>query len=130
MDRRAVLHLVGLVFAAGCSSNPPRATGPRTPPTPGEPTATAGSGASLAVADQGVDEADDGHLRVRVTVTNRGGSDQTGTLVVTVSVGESRTERRREVSVATGGEREVVVDFEDVAYEDFSGGGSLQSRVE
>jgi hypothetical protein len=129
MDRRSVLGLVGLAFAAGCSSNPPRATGPRTPPTPGEPTATS-SGSSLAVTDQGVEEADDGHLRVLVTVTNRGGSDLTGTLVVTVSVDGASTERSREVSVPGGDAREVAVDFDTVAYDDFSGGGSLQSRVE
>ena len=130
MDRRALLRLAGLTFVAGCSSNPPRATGPRTPPTPGEPTESGGSGSSLRITDQAVEEADDGLLRVLVTVTNPSGAELTNTLVVTVSVGESRTERRREVTVPGDGEREVAVDFEDVTYDDFSGDGSLQSRLE
>lgn len=130
MDRRSLLGLVGLAFAAGCVSNPPRASGPRTPPTPGEPTATEGSGSTLAVTDQGVEAADDGHLRVLVTVTNRSGTDGAGTLVVVVSIDGERTERRREVTVPGDDVREAVVDFETVAYDDFSGGGSLQSRLE
>ncbi|WP_299332916.1 hypothetical protein [Haloplanus sp.] len=133
MDRRALLCLAGLTLTAGCSSNPPRASGPRTPPTPGEPTSSGSSGSSgssLRVTDQGVEPADDGHLRVLVTVTNRGGAERAGTLVVTVSVEGSTTERRREVSVSGDGEREVVVGFEGVAFDDFSGGGSLRSRVE
>jgi hypothetical protein len=129
MDRRALLRLAGLalVGGAGCSSNPPRASGPRTPPTPGEPTA---SGASLNVTDQDVEAADGGHLRVLVTVTNRGESGRTDTLVVAVTVDGSRTERRREVTVPGGGERTVGVDFETVTFDDFSGGGSVQSRLE
>jgi hypothetical protein len=133
MDRRALLRLAGLTLVAGCSSNPPRATGPRTPPTPGDPTAAGSSGASgpsLSVTDQDVEPADDGHLRVLVTVTNRGGTELTGTLVVTVSTDGATTERRREVTVAGNGEREVTIEFEAVAYDDFSGGGSLRSRVE
>lgn len=127
MDRRTVLHLAGLTLVAGCSSNPPRATGPRTPPTPSEPTATEAD--TLRVTDQDVEAADDGHLRVLVTVTNRSGAERTGTLVVRVTVGGTAAERRRDVTVAGGDDLEVPVAFEDIAFEDFSGNGSVQSRL-
>mgnify|MGYP000409832747 CR=1 FL=1 len=122
MDRRRLLvAAAGLV--AGCSSTPPQATGPRTPPTPSEPTESGDR--SLRVADLAVEEADDGHLRVLATVRNPTDAELTRTLRIRVSVDESRTARRRSVTVAANGEREVAFDFETVGYDDFSGNGSL-----
>jgi hypothetical protein len=125
MHRRRLLA-VAAAFVAGCSSNPPQATGPRTPPTPSEPTASDGE-RSLSVTDLDVVEADDGHLRVLATVRNPADSERTRTLRIRVRIGESRTERQRSVTVAGNEEREVAFDFETVAYDDFSGGGSLSS---
>ncbi|GAB6862054.1 hypothetical protein ACFR97_03450 [Haloplanus litoreus] len=127
MDRRRALALLGLALSAGCASVP--ATGPRTPPTPGEPTAVSGDGTSMGVTDLRVEEAEAGHLRVHATVVNRADAERTGTVRIRVTIGEDRTERTREVTVAGGGERTVTLDFESVAYEDFSGNGSLQSSV-
>jgi len=127
MDRRRALALLGLALSAGCSSTP--ATGPRTPPTPSEPTAAPGDGESMGVTDLRVEEAETGHLRVHATVVNRGDTERTGTVRIRVSIEEERTERTREVTVPGGGERTVTFDFESVAYEDFSGNGSLQSSL-
>ncbi|MFB6101287.1 MAG: transcriptional initiation protein Tat [Haloplanus sp.] len=129
MDRRGVLSLL-FALAAGCSSNPPRATGARTPPTPGESRApSGGAGRSMSVSDLSVEEADDGHLRVVATVTNPAATDRTRTLRIRVTVGETRAERSQEVTVPANDERDVAVDFPDVAYDDFSGNGSLQSSL-
>jgi hypothetical protein len=130
MDRRGVLSLVTglLAAAAGCASASTRASGPRTPPSPGEPPTSTG-GASMRVSDLDVEEADDGHLRVLATVTNPTDRERTRRLRIRVTVGETRTEREREVTLPAGGEREVAVDFESVAYDDFSGDGSLQSSL-
>jgi len=132
MDRRRALAFLGLALSAGCAT--PGATGPRTPPTPGgESPESGGNGdgdGELSVSDQDFEEADDGHLRVLATVRNPTGTERTRTLVVAVTVGGSTTERRREVTVPADGEREVAVEFEAVAYDDFVGGGSLQSRLE
>lgn len=123
MHRRRVLA-AAVALLSGCS-NPPRATGPRTPPTPSEPTAP--TQRSLSVTDLDIEEADDGHLRVLATVTNRATEQRTRTLRVSVRVGDTRTAQRQQVTVAGGGEREVPFEFGDVAYEDFSGGGSLNT---
>jgi hypothetical protein len=123
MQRRRVLA-VAVTLLSGCS-NLPRATGPRTPPTPSEPTTSTQQ--SLSVTDLDVEEADDGHLRVLATVTNRAPDQRTRTLRIRVRVGDTRTEQRQQVTVAGGGEREVAFEFEDVAYDDFSGNGSLDT---
>jgi hypothetical protein len=128
MDRRRALAFLGLALSAGCAT--PGATGPRTPPTPGGESPGTGGDGELSISDQDFEEADDGHLRVLATVRNPAGTERTRTLVVAVTVGESTTERRREVTVPADGEREVAVEFEDVAYDDFVGDGSLQSRLE
>ncbi|MEF8857222.1 MAG: hypothetical protein V5A16_07375, partial [Haloplanus sp.] len=113
-----------VTLLGGCA-DVPRATGPRTPPTPSEPTATQ---RSLSVTDLHVEEADDGHLRVLASVTNRAKDQRTRTLRVIVRMGDTRTERQRQVTVAGGAEREVPFEFEDVAYDDFSGDGSLSTN--
>jgi len=123
MKRRRALAL-GIALLGGCS-NLPGATGPRTPPTPSERTASPDR--SLSVADLDVEKADDGHLRVLATVRNRSGTERTRTLRIRILAGDTRTEQRRDVTVAGDTEREVVFDFEDVAYDDFSGDGSLSS---
>jgi hypothetical protein len=122
MKRRRFLALVALL--GGCSDLP-GASGPRTPPTPSEPTAAAER--SLQVSNLAVEEADDGHLRVIATVRNRTATRRTRTLRIRVRAGDTRTERRQEVTVAGDTRRDVVFDFDDVQYGDFSGNGSLNS---
>jgi len=128
MDRRRVLALLGLALSPGCAT--PGATGPRTPPTPGERSPAAGESGELRITDQGFEAGDDGHLRVLATVQNLTGTERTRTLVAAVTVEGTTTEQRREVTVPADADREVAVDFETVAYDDFTGGGSLQSRLE
>lgn len=124
MKRRRLLAL-SVAVLGGCS-NLPGATGPRTPPTPSEPTAAPTR--SLSVTDLAVEEADDGHLRVLATVRNRTESQQTGTLRIRVRAGDVRTEQRQRVTVDGGVEREIAFDFTDVRYDDFSGNGSLNTN--
>ncbi len=123
MKRRRLLALT-VALLGGCSDLP-GATGPRTPPTPSEPTAAPTR--SLRVTDLGVEEADGGHLRVIATVRNGTDAQRTRTLRIRVRAGEARTERRRDVTVAGGAQRDIVFDFIDVQYGDFSGNGSLNS---
>jgi hypothetical protein len=124
MHRRRVLALA-VTLLGGCS-NLPRATGPRTPPTPSEPTAAPQR--SLSVRNLRVEAADDGHLRVFATVANGSASRRTRTLRIRVRAGTTRTEREQQVTVPGNAEREVVFEFEDVAYDDFSGNGSLNTN--
>jgi hypothetical protein len=79
------------------------------------------------VTDLDVEEADDGYLRVIATVRNGTSAQRTRTLRIRVRAGEVRTEQQRDVTVAGGAQRDVVFDFTDVQYEDFSGNGSLNS---
>jgi len=123
MHRRRVLA-VAAALLGGCS-NPPRATGPRTPPTPSEPTAAVRQ--SLQLTDLDVEAADDGHLRVLATSRNPAGEQRTRTLRVSVRIDDTRTERRQTVTVMGGAEREVSFEFEDIAYDDFSGSGSVNT---
>jgi hypothetical protein len=123
MKRRRLLAL-SVALLGGCS-NLPGASGPRTPPTPSEPTAAPTR--SLQVTDLDVEEADDGYLRVIATVRNGTSAQRTRTLRIRVRAGEVRTEQQRDVTVAGGAQRDVVFDFTDVQYEDFSGNGSLNS---
>jgi hypothetical protein len=123
MHRRRALALA-VTLLCGCS-NPPDATGPRTPPTPGDPTAAAGS---LRVAELAVEEGDDGSLRAVATIRNETDARRTRTLRIRVRAGDTRAERRRSVTVPGTAERDVVFEFPGVAYDDFSGGGSLNSN--
>jgi hypothetical protein len=123
MHRRRVLA-IAVTLLGGCS-NLPRATGPRTPPTPSEPTAAPKR--SLSVTNLDVEEAEDGHLRVLATVTNGTAGERTRTLRIRVRAGSTRTEQERQVTVPGNAERDVAFEFEDVPYDDFSGNGSLQS---
>jgi len=123
MHRRRTLA-IAVALLSGCSDLP-RATGPRTPPTPSEPTAAPQR--SLQVSNLDVEEAEDGHLRVVATVANGSPSQRTRTLRIRVRAGTTRTEQAEQVTVAGNTEREVAFEFEDVAYDDFSGNGSLQS---
>jgi hypothetical protein len=123
MERRRLLAL-SVALLGGCS-NLPGASGPRTPPTPSEPTAAPTR--SLQVTNLAVEEADDGHLRVIATVRNGTNAQRTRTLRIRVRAGEVRTEQRRDVTVAGGTQQDVVFDFTDVRYDDFSGDGSLNS---
>jgi hypothetical protein len=129
MDRRRALSVLGLALYAGCTGTRPRATGPRTPPTPGAPATTPEASEPMGVTDLEVQEAEEGHLRVRATVTNRSDRDGTRTLVIRVTVDDRNTERSREVSVPANDGRTVTVDFETIAYDDFSGSGSLQPTL-
>ncbi|AZH25383.1 putative periplasmic lipoprotein [Haloplanus aerogenes] len=124
MHRRRVLA-IAVTLLSGCS-NLPRATGPRTPPTPSEPTAAPQR--SLRVTSLDVEEADDGHLRVLATVQNPTNAQRTRTLRIRVRAGETRTEQQQQVTVAANTEQEVAFDFADVAYDDFSGNGSLNTN--
>lgn len=124
MHRRRVLA-IAVTLLSGCS-NLPRATGPRTPPTPSEPTAAPQR--SLRVTSLDVKEADDGHLRVLATVQNPTSAQRTRTLRIRVKAGETRTEQQQQVTVAANTEQEVAFDFTDVAYDDFSGNGSLNTN--
>lgn len=83
----------------------------------------------MTVSDLDVEEAEGGHLRVVATVTNRTDAERTRTLRVRVTVDGTQTERSQEVTVPAGGEREVTLAFESVAYDDFSASGSLSSRL-
>ena len=123
MKRRRLLAL-SVALLGGCSDLP-GASGPRTPPTPSEPTAVPGR--SLQVSNLAVEEADDGHLQVVATVRNGTGVQQTRTLRIRVRAGDILTEQQQQVTVAANAERDVVFDFTDVRYEDFSGNGSLNS---
>jgi hypothetical protein len=123
MQRRRLIAL-GIALLGGCSDLP-GATGPRTPPTPSEPTAAPAR--SLRVTDLDIEEADDGHLQVIATVRNETTAQRTRTLRIRVRAGDTRTEQRRAVTVAANTERDVVFDFTDVQYDDFSGDGSLNS---
>jgi hypothetical protein len=124
--RTAVALAVGL---AGCSAR--SATGPRSPPPPGErpESGSGGDPDSMVVADLDVRETDTGHLRVVATVANRGETERTRTLTIRVTVDGETTGRSREVTVGADEEREVGVAFPTVSYGDFTGGGSLSSEL-
>ncbi|SDZ83161.1 hypothetical protein SAMN04488065_0637 [Haloplanus vescus] len=123
MHRRRLLALA-LPLLGGCSSLP-KASGPRTPPTPGDRPAPADR--TLGVRNLDVEEADDGHLRVVATVANRSSSERTRTLRIRVQAGEVRSEQQRSVTVAAGASRDIVFDFSDIPYEDFAGDGSVNT---
>ncbi|MFB6107403.1 MAG: hypothetical protein ABEJ82_01020 [Haloplanus sp.] len=133
MDRRAVLRRLGLTVAlgAGCSDLP-HATGPRTPPPPGDPSSGSGGSASnpVSVTDLGVGKDDGGALQVDVAVTNRAASEQTRTLRVWVVVDDRRSERSLSVTVPAGETTETTVTFEDVTYDEFSGSGTVNARIQ
>ena len=80
------------------------------------------------MADLDFEAADDGHLRVLATVTNPTNAQRTRTLRVRVRAENSRTEREQQVTVGGNAEREVAFEFTDVAYDDFSGNGSLNTN--
>jgi hypothetical protein len=129
MDRRRALSVLGAALVAGCSGSRPRATGPRTPPTPGDRTAADDGTKSMGVTDLDVAEADDGHLQVSATVVNRTARERTRTLALRVTIDGAVTERTREVTVPANDEQRVTVDFESTPYDSFSGGGSLQPTL-
>jgi hypothetical protein len=129
MDRRRAIAVLGAVLFGGCTGSRSRATGPRTPPTPGDRRTTSDGAGSMGVFDLDVEAADDGHLRVHATVANRTDRDRTRTLVLRVTIDGTVTERTREVTVPANDESRVTVDFETVAYESFSGNGSLQPTL-
>lgn len=125
VKRRALLGLLAAA-SAGCSGSVPGATGPRTPPPPGERTTARPDGVSVESWD--FEETDGGALRVFGTLRNPGDSRRTATVVVTVTVaGEDHT-RRSEVTVPAGGTAEFGVAF-DVRYEAFTRDGSINLEL-
>jgi hypothetical protein len=126
MKRRGLLGgLAGVLAGAGCLQ-PASSTGPRTPPRSPEPTATPATGLVVVEFD---DEADDaGNLRLLVTVENRTGDTQSGTVVVDVTAGDTETTVRRDVTVAASARVEVTLST-DVPYDKFTSAGSLQIDV-
>jgi hypothetical protein len=119
----------GLAVLAGCS-DPADPSGPVTPPRSPEATAAAGEG--LVVTDFADVEGEDGDLLVRVTVENRGGEPQSGTVAVTASVtvdGEESEETvSAEVTVAPGERTDVTVET-SLSFERFSQSGSMRVEV-
>lgn len=132
MDRRALLRTAAVGLAgglAGCSGERRDESGPRNPPTspeggvPGE-TETPTPSRELRITGYTVQETDDGNLAVPVTVKNVADGQRTGTLVVTVTIGEDSHTKRQDVSVASGVEATLTFTF-DVAYGRFSENGGL-----
>lgn len=119
----------GLAALAGCSA-PADPSGPLTPPR--SPEATAAGGEGLVVTDFADVEGDDGNLLVRVTVENRGGERQSGTVVVTASVtvdgSESEETVSGEVTVASGERTDVTVET-SLSFQQFSRSGSMRVEV-
>lgn len=133
MNRRGLLESAGRLLAlgsvvagAGCTeaASP---TGPLTPPRAPEETDT--SGASLAIRDFVDVEGDDGNLLVRVTVENRSGQRQSGTVVVTATAEDTEETVSEDVTVP-GGERVDVTVATSLSFETFSRSGSLRVNVE
>ncbi|WP_277552522.1 hypothetical protein [Halobaculum limi] len=133
MNRRGLLGSVGRLLVvggvtagAGCT-DAASPTGPLTPPRAPEETDT--SGASLVVRDFVDVEGEEGNLLVRVTVENRSGDRQTGTIVVTATAGDTEETVSEDVTVP-GGERVDVTVATSLSFEAFSQSGSLRVNVQ
>lgn len=133
MNRRGLLGSVGRLLAlggvvagAGCT-DATSPTGPLTPPR--SPEATETGGVSLVIRDFVDVEGDDSNLLVRVTVENRSGERQTGTVVVTATADDTEETVSEDVTVP-GGERVDVTVTTSLSFETFSRGGSLRVNLE
>ncbi|WP_313695241.1 hypothetical protein [Halorarum halobium] len=127
MERRGVLvGIAGLVAGTGCTEST-QPSGPRTPPrspVPTEPPAT-----GLVIAGIADEAAEDGTLLLRVTVENRSGESQSGTVVADVQAGDEESTVSQSVTVEPDGQLEVELET-GLEYEAFSGNGSLSVDVQ
>jgi hypothetical protein len=136
--RRSLLAgAAGLCVAlAGCSGDggdgdgPRGAPGPRDPgdggADPSTPTATPDPVPNLSIDGWETAAADDGSLRLRMTVVNDGNAVGEGLLVVSLRAGDRRFERDREVTVPVGETGEVEFAF-PVARSDFFADGGFDT---
>lgn len=126
MQRRGVLALVPAVLA-GCVTSARDESGPRHPPTTpqgGEPEKGAQE-RQLRIVGSDVGEGEDGFLELSVVVENAADSRRSGTLVGTATVDDTAYEASQEVSLSGNTEAEFELVF-DVAYDEWSGNGSLR----
>ncbi len=124
--RRLLCSLAALpALLSGCLAGLPRASGPRSGPTPD---GTPGEEGGVTVADVGVEPTDDDRLRVVVTVTNRGAERTEARAAVTVRVDGEASVRETAVTVPAGGTTTADVEF-GVTFDAFSSGGSVSARV-
>lgn len=129
---RTLAALVGTVLGAGCLSNPPGATGPRTPPRGGTPPPEAprgGSPADLRVVAFDFEEAENGRLRVVGRVANDGVNERTVVLVITVRTDEGEVVERPQLTVDAGSEAAFGVVVSDVGFEQFQADGELDIEL-
>lgn len=127
MRRRRLLCALAALPAllSGCLAGLPRASGPRSGPTPD---GTPGEEGGVTVADVGVEPTDDDRLRVVVTVTGRGAERTEARVAVTVRVDGEASVRETAVTVPAGGTTTADVEF-GVTFDAFSSGGSVSARV-
>jgi hypothetical protein len=129
---RALAALVGTFVGAGCLSNPPGSTGPRTPPRGGTPPPEPGSdgrSGDLRVASFDFEEADDGRLRVVGRVANDGVNQRTVTLVITVRTDAGEVVERPQVTVEANSEAPFSVVVSDIGFEQFQADGELDIEL-
>ncbi len=127
MRRRRLLCALAALPAllSGCLAGLPRASGPRSGPTPD---GTPGGEGGVTVADVDVEPTDDDLLRVVVSVGNRGAGRTAARVVVTVDAGGDESVRQTTVSVPAGGTATARVEFE-TTFDAFSSNGSVSARV-
>ena len=124
--RRLLAALAALpALGAGCLSDLPTASGPRSGP---EPEGTPGRQTGVVVGDVDIGEDSQGQLIVVATLRNRGPDPTEATVVVTLSVGVEETVRETTVEVPGGSSVETAIEFE-TTFDVFTDNGSISARV-
>jgi hypothetical protein len=129
---RGLATLCSATLAAGCLSNLPRATGPRTPPAGGTPPPEAvGGGGSdqLRVTRFDFEESDGGSLRVVGRVANDGVNQRTVVLVITVRTDAGTVVERPRVTVDAESESAFGVLVTEVSFQEFQSSGELDIEL-
>ena len=132
MFRRAVLAGF-VVWISGCvdAATP---SGPRNPPSEADasvpdPSVPDDSTSELRIGDWDYLEADDGTVRVTVTVFNDAPSERSGTVVVSIRLDDEAYDARTDVTVEPDDETDVELAV-DVPFEPVDRGGSLYLHLE
>jgi hypothetical protein len=126
MQRRRLLVGLGAGMAlTGCLGQARDESGPRRPPgSPRDGRDAAESERELVIRDADILEADDGTLRLVITVENTSGVRQSDTLVGIATVDGTDYRVSREVALDADSEAEYTLDFE-VDYQAWSAKGDL-----
>lgn len=125
MKRRALLATLPFALA-GCLSGYPGPTGPRNPPIePEDNPRDAPPQKPLVAGGFEFEEADNGSLRVVLTVTNRTDNEASGTVTGTLSLNGETYEQSSSVTVGGDSESAVELLYEEVTFEAYEDANSV-----